>query len=293
MKKTISIIFSLVCLLAPNASVMADGCKLTYKFTPGQQWLCNLNSKNESNYMGQKDVNQSRTVYAYAVSKGPKKGWVTLSARIQSKGPETEGQMDLSQLRFTADVHTSGEIRNIQYTGSVMPDLGPAAAQMPPAMKKMMEDSYKAIPEAYKHSVFWFPEVPEDKLEIGDEFDVQRKMAMAGGGGGAPGMTGMAGMGGMAMETVIHQVYILEDVSKGLAYFSVKDRSVTKVKGMQGGQSETKMAGKGDAIFDLEQGMWLEVTEKARAKVNLGGMAGMPAQDQDMNMIFKYEMERK
>ena len=122
--------------------------------------------------MGKKSVNQSKMVYEYLVSKGPKKGWVTMTAQIKKKGSGDQGQMDLSKLRFTADIHSSGEIRNIQYTGNVMPDMGEGADQMSPQMRKMMENSYKMIPEAYKNAVFWFPEVPEDNLEIGDEFDL-------------------------------------------------------------------------------------------------------------------------
>jgi hypothetical protein len=82
-----------------------------------------------------------------------------------------------------------------------MPDLGDQVDQMTPQMKEMMAQSYKMIPEAYKNSVFWFPEVPEHRLEIGDEFEVKRK-------------TGIGGNGGaMQMETVSKQVFTLEDVS--------------------------------------------------------------------------------
>lgn len=281
MKKKFIPTLIILSLLAITSSATAGDYKLEYKFKPGQKWLCSFASKNESSFMGQKNVNQSKNVYEYAVSKGPKDGWVSLTAQIQSDGSSEQGAMDLSKIVFTADIHSSGEIRNIQYTGSVAPDLGESAAQMTPEIIKMIEDSYKMIPEAYKNSVFWFPEVPEEKLEIGDEFEVERKMGMGG-----------SGMG-MQMESVSRQVFTLEDVSKGLAYFSVKERSVTKADGVAGGTSETKIAGKGDAIFDLEQGMWLELTEKSRAKVNLGGIAGLGDTDQDMNIILKYEMEQK
>ena len=279
MKKIAPVTLIIVLVFAAAGPVSAGGCKLTYKLAPGQKWTCSFASKNESNVMGQKNVNQSKMVYDYTVSKGPKTGWVTMTAQIISGG--AGGQMDLSKLRFIADIHSSGEIRNIHYTGNVMPDMGANMDQMTPEMKKMMQDSYKMIPEAYKNGVFWFPEVPEGKLEVGDEFDVQRKMGMGGSGSG------------IKMETVSKQVFTLEDVSKGLAYFSVKERSVTKSGSPMGGSSETKIAGKGKAIFDLEQGMWLELTEKSRAKVNLGGVPGMGKQDYDMNIILKYEMERK
>jgi hypothetical protein len=60
-----------------------------------------------------------------------------------------------------------------------------------------------------------------------------------------------------------------------------------------GGSSETKIAGKGNAIFDLQQGIWLELTEKSRAKVHLGGIPGMSTKDHNMNIILKYEMVKK
>ena len=281
MSKITQAVLIVASLFAATSPVLAGGCKLHYKLAPGQKWACNFASKNESNVMGQKNVNQSRMVYEYTVSKGPKQGWVTMTARIKSKGSRGPGEMDLSKLRFTADIHSSGEIRNINYTGTVMPDMGEEADQMSPQMKKMMEDSYKMIPEAYKNGVFWFPEVPEEKLEIGDEFDVQRKMGMGNSGSG------------MQLETVSKQVFTLEDVSQGLAYFSVKERSVTKTGGSMGGSSETKIAGKGNAIFDLQQGMWLELTEKSRAKVHLGGIPGMSTKDHNMNIILKYEMVKK
>ena len=281
MRNIASVTLIVVFIFAANAPVVAGGCQLQYKLTPGQKWTCNFASKNESNVMGQKNVNQSKMIYEYTVSKGPKQEWVTMTARINSKGSGGQGQMDLGKLLFTADMHLSGEIRNINYTGNVMPDMGEGADQMSPQMKKMMEDSYKMIPEAYKNGVFWFPEVPEEKLEIGDEFDVQRKMGMGNSGSG------------MQVETVSKQVFTLEDVSQGLAYFSVKERSVTKTGGSMGGSSETKIAGKGNAIFDLQQGMWLELTEKSRAKVNLGGVPGMNTKDHNMNIILKYEMVKK
>ena len=279
MKKIASAALIITFLCIANAPVLVGGCTLIYKLAPGQKWICNFASKNESHVMDQKNVNQSKIVYEYTVAKGPQKGWVTMTARIIFKG--TGGHMDLSKLRFTADIHSSGEIRNVNYSGNVMPDMGDNMDQVSPEMKKMMQDSYKMIPEAYKNGVFWFPEVPEEKLEIGDEFDVQRKMGMGGSGSG------------IKMETVSKQVFTLEDVSKGLAYFSVKERSVTKSGGSMGGSSETKIAGKGNAIFDLTQGMWLELTEKFRAKVNLGGAPGISTKDYDMNIILKYEMERK
>jgi hypothetical protein len=67
--------------------------------------------------------------------------------------------------------------------------------------------------------------------------------------------------------------YSLEDISQGLAYFSVRQRSQTKASGMGSG-SNTRTAGKADAIFDLEQGMWVEMTTKTQVSSSMAGAAG-------------------
>jgi len=186
--------------------------------------------------------------------------------------------MDLSKLTFTADMHSSGEIRRIQHQGNAMP---PPSADLPPQMKAFYEQSSSMIAEAWKNAVFWFPEIPEGPLEAGDEFDVTRTFGMSG-----PSM-------GMQSQTVSKQVFTLDDVSEGLAYFTVRDRSITKTKGMAGGRSATKTAGKGETVFDIKEGMWLDLTVKSRSKMNMAGMAGMGDMSQETVQISKFVVEKK
>ncbi len=256
----------------------AGGCKLTYKLKPGQKWMGYMSSQSESRFMEKDNVTRSKTRIEYTVLKGPKKNWVTLNARIVSMGKKA-GKIDLSRVVYSADVHQSGEIRNVNYTGDAMPDLGEQAAQMPPETLAMIKQSFKMVPDAWKNMVFWFPEVPEEKLQEGDEFEFERKMVM---GAGTP----------FQMQTLNKQVFILEEVSKGFAYFSVEDRSITKGNMAMGMDTKTKMAGRGEAVFDLEQGMWLELTEKARTRMNMGGYPGGSGKDHNMRTVFKFEMER-
>ncbi|MBW1851701.1 MAG: M48 family metalloprotease [Deltaproteobacteria bacterium] len=96
-----------------------------------------------------------------------------------------------------------------------------------------------------------------------------------------------------AMQTVSKQVFTLEDVSKGLAYFSVRERSLTKSTAPGGGKTDTKTAGKGEAIFDLREGMWVEMTTKSRIKVKLGNIPGMGAGNSEMLNIHKITMEKE
>ena len=137
------------------------------------------------------------------------------------------------------------------------------------------------IADAWKNAVFWFPELPEEGLGPGDEFDITRKMGMGG-----------SGMG-MQSQTISKQVFTLEKVANGLAYFTVKDRSITRTKGMAGGKADTKTVGKGETVFDLGIGMWTDLTVKSRSKVNMSSIPGMSNMSQEVLSINKYEMEPK
>ena len=153
---------------------------------------------------------------------------------------------------FKADMHWSGEVRNYSYSGG-----DPQMAQyIGPAMKMAM---------------FRFPEFPEGPLQTGDEFDVTHKMEM-------PGMQGMGGM-----KSVTKMTYTLEEVRKGLAYFSVKSRTVMKGSGM-----DMKDAGKSEAIFDMKAGMWIEHETKSKSQV----MAGMGSGGHTLN-VSKMTLEKQ
>jgi len=257
MKRQLTAGAVILLMLVSAGSATAGGWRFAYRLKPGQEWIVTQAGQTETNVMGQKQVNRNKTVIGYKISAGPKKGWVRLTARILSAA----GGIDLKKMTFTGDMHTSGEIRNKQVSGSAAPQME-GMEGMTPEMKAMMAQSYRFMADAWKEMVFWFPEFPEEKLDIGDEFDMTRKMT---GGGGAMGMT-----------SVRKEVYTLEDVSDGLAYFSVKDRSVTQTQTAMGGETKTKTAGKGETVFDMQDGMWMDVVSRFKSATNMGAMAGMP-----------------
>ena len=255
---------------------LAGGWRFAYNLKPGQTWTATMNQQNTFDMMGQKQNDRRKTVIRYTVTKGTKSGWVGITAKIR-QGAAGEGGPDLGKLTFTADMHTTGEIRNKRVTGSAAPPM-PDTEGMPPEMKAMMVQSYQSIGEMWKEAVFWFPEFPEEKLDIGDEFEMTQKM---GSGGGA-----------MGLESVIKQVFTLEDVSDGLAYFDVRQRAVTKTGGM-GAKTDTKTAGKGETIFDLKEGMWVEVVTRSQSVVNMGAVPGMAGGTQKMQHMTKIAIERR
>jgi len=258
--KGVLLAFSLLAGIALAGHAMAaDSCRLAYKMLPGQLWVSEMSSQYKSSTAGAEAMPATRYSVRYQVSKADKPGWVKLEARILSHSANSEGGLDYTKLTYTADMHSSGELRHITHTGSAMPKLPKEQlAAMPPQYADLMAGQDDMMAKAMQKGVLWFPELPEDKLKVGDSFDVAEKSDL--------GTNAMA-----QFQTVIKTEYTLEDVNQGLAYFSVRQHSQTKVSGM-GSSSDTLTAGKADAVFDLEQGMWVEMTTKMQISSSSGGV---------------------
>ena len=285
MKRTLKTIGSVTVIFGFMTYAFAGSYGLKYKLAPGQRWIAKMLSQSETTFMGNKNVTKTKTIIEYKVTKGPKKGWVSLLARIKSQkneaGENIADRMGLPGIKFMADMHSSGEIRNIHHEGSMQIPGGTNTDDLPPEMAAMMQQSANFMAEVWKNAVFWFPEFPEDRLEPGDEFEVTKKT-----GAGSEGAA-------LQTQTLTKQVFTLEDVSDGLAYFSVKERSLTKTKGVMGGKSDTKSLGKSKAVFDLQEGMWVEFATKYRSEVKFGGAPPMGQSASEVLNITKYEMEKQ
>ncbi len=267
-------------LFFSGVAVASDSCTLSYKMKPGQVWQADVVSQFKSTAaMGGESTNQSSYTVRYRVMKGDRKGWVKIEGRIVQHSANSEGGMDYGKLLYTADMHSSGELRNIKHSGSAMPPIPKEQlANMPAQYADMMKQSRDMVAKAMQRGVFWFPELPEGRLSVGDFFETTEKSDL----GSSPMMKS---------QTVVKTEYTLEEISQGLAYFSVRTRAQTKSSGMAGGM-DTKTAGKADAIFDLEQGMWVEMTMKSKISGSFSGTGGMSGDMGGMN-VSRYRMQLK
>lgn len=242
----------------PAGAGAGGGLEFGYRLEPGERWIAREASETRTDVMDVKSVTRSEQVIEYRVSRGPRKGWVTLAARVTSHSSSSstrEGRADkhnpLAGMTFQADMHRSGELRNYSFSGG-----DPRIAGF--------------IGPAMKTAIFAFPEFPGHPLAVGDEFDVVSKMEI----GGAQGMGGV--------QAVAKITYALEEVRNGLAYFSTRQRADVKAATM-----EVKDAGRGTAIFDLKAGMWIEHETKSSSQVPAGlGSGG------SMQQIRKLTLEK-
>jgi hypothetical protein len=266
----------LLFLLAGAASgVCADAVALRYGFKPGQQWTCTRLSHTQFMAMGKMQTQRTRHKILYTVSKGPKKGWVHLSARYTDPPPDAKGNpmaMALYDLTFHADVHPSGDTRAVRVEGLDQP--AAADPTLDPMAQANLRQGRQMMADSYKDAVFWFPELPEEKLSPGDDFEFKRRSKM--------------GNQMMAITSQSRQEFTLDEVNQGLAYFELREKTASQNKTM-GADVKTKSAGKGESIFDLKSGMWIELVIKRKMSVGNLPMAG--GGGQEMQMMEKMEMQ--
>lgn len=276
MNKFATLLLSIVVMAMMPASGISGSVQLRYGLSPGQQWECTRMTHMEFMVMGKKQVQRQKHTILYKVSKGKRKGWVHLTARYinpPAKTAENKYAMGQYDLIFSADFHRSGDIRNIQVQGADKPMNDPSYT---PQEKMAMVQTNKMLAKSLQPAVFWFPELTEDPLAPGDEFEEKRTHGVK-----DPNMTTLSKR---------RTIFVLEEVSQGLAYFSTKERLTSKTTTM-GGAMDTKSAGKGETIFDLKAGMWIEYVSKTKMNFSgamMGGQSG-----QDMYMTEKVLMQQR
>lgn len=252
MKRSLLTLMAGACLMTPHL-VAAEGVTLRYGLEPGQVWNATSTTRTESSIAGIESSDGRETLIEYRVKAGERAGWWALEARQLS--PKTPG-FGLDTVTFRAQMHSSGELRDI---GFDLDPLQPGQESDPSVA--VMRQAMQGVADASTVGFFWFPEFPEEPLEPGDEFDAEIRS------GGGPAETS-----GMQTKIVVRSVYTLDEIVDGLAYFTVRERLVTGTT-TPAGTVETRGASKGEAVFDLEQGMWIE--QESRMEMTFEG-AGMP-----------------
>lgn len=276
MKRSILLTISFVIIIIFPASGISGKIKMKYGFAPGQKWEQTTKSRTIMPGLGKEHQKQNKKTILYEITKGKKKGWVRLTAKYINPPDKTHlnDYTSVYNFTFTADVHFSGDTRNIQVSSALKAKSDP---RLPPQQKAMMEQAQKMMMDAYKLAVFWFPELPEYALETGDEFEEKQAYRSKG--------------SHMSMQTKGRTIFVLESVSEGLAYFSTKEKYVSKVKNI-GGNIDSKMSGKGEYVFDLKSGMWIE--SKTKTKMGIaGGPMGVSGDGGGVSMIQQMKMRRR
>ncbi|MCW8826686.1 MAG: hypothetical protein OQK78_09720 [Gammaproteobacteria bacterium] len=146
----------------------------------------------------------------------------------------------------------------------------------------------------YQSRFGWLPKLPKKALKVGEGFEHEYTFKSK------------------MMNSKRNDEYFLDEISGGMAYFSVESKELlvyniqapdmSQMQGMQGMQgmmpqqpaSKMKMVYKGDgtAIFDIKQGMFVEWEVKRAYKMPTSSMMGMTTTMQGV-VRERWEMERR
>lgn len=285
MKRIFKILLGVFSICLFTTAAMAGSYKLHYKMAPGQAWVATISTEKKSVSTETKDVSKVNTTIEYKVSNGPEKDWISLTARIKSQdhpsGNKDTMKIDLSKIEYVADMHRSGKINNVKYSGNVFPPLDDNIKKQAPKRAAKYKQSSQMIAEIWKDMVFWFPELPENALKPGDEFEFTKEMDI---GNEANGIN---------MQGITKQVFTLKEVKDGLAFFMVKGHTTSMTTKAKLGKSGATTEGEGEAVFSLREGMWSDVTLKSQVQAHISRMHNKGERSEDLYQMSKIHMEKQ
>lgn len=271
----------LVLLLVPSL-VFAQSATLKYGFKKGETYQVKQmhhdvgKSVTEMSFMGQNQVietpmdNIFESAWQVKAVDKSSKGMKLTTSYGTNKGGERWGQQGQggAQLfgKSTAEV-------------MVHPLDGVVSLKTKPANDSTIELIYRT-------RFAWWPEFPTEALKVDDSFEHEYVIK-----------AGMATMKG-------NDEYILDEVSGGLAYFTVESRlhtvydySANMPEGMgamggAGGSMTLAYKGEGTAIFDLKEGIFVE-REMKMSYATPKKSTGMMSTNMHGTTKERWEMERK
>ncbi|MGH0028434.1 MAG: hypothetical protein ACQGVC_01480 [Myxococcota bacterium] len=252
-RRGLALAAALACLPAFAA---AEGYTLRYGLEPGQTWHAVQTVFRETSVGTVSETHTGTARFRYDVGAGAEDGDVRLDARMVSQETSAGASpFDFSVIQFMAQTDRRGATRGMHYRlGDAEPPDLPGVEKDPVAFRQML----RSLASAWIESVYWLPELPEGPIELGESFAI-----VDGGdvGGTDPGVT-------MKMET--RTVYTLRKVTGRLAEFGIEVRSTVDAATAQAGITSNR-SGNGEAVFDLEAGMWTRQEVRAEHRAALRG----------------------
>jgi len=239
------------------ASAQAPGSyELRYGFAPGQTWHAVQTVVSQTTVGGVSDSRTGTARFRYDVSPGAAPGEFRLDARMLSQETgEERSPFDFSVIHFVAQTDARGVTRGMHFQlgEEVTPPPLEGVEEDPAAFRQML----RSLASAWLESVYWLPVLPEKPLAVGEFFVVADDGDV---GGVDPGVS---------MQMHKETVYRLRKVTGRLAEFSIQARSTVDAATARSG-IVSKLRAEGDAVFDLETGMWLrqEIRSQNRASVH-------------------------
>lgn len=263
-------------LLAPaHAAAGTESILLRYGLANGQRWSAVQTIARETTLSGTTQSDEGVARFAYQVSETEVPGRLRFDARMLSQSVDgEESPLDFSAIEYQAALDRRGTRVGVHFVlGEAEPPEVPGMERDPVAFRQML----RQIAEAWLDSIYWLPELPEGALEIGDSFVIGDRNDV---GGTDPGVR---------MEMASKTTYTLREVSGRRARFELEIRSTVDAATAQSA-IESRRHGAGEALFDLDLGMW--VRHEVRSEYR-GVFSGAPGGAGDVSALTVTTIEMK
>jgi hypothetical protein len=270
----------LLCGLWLAATAAAEPpLRLRYGWSPDQTWHTTHHSIRETRLRGEVQRDRGIARFEYRVLGAEPEGALRLEAALLSQ--ETAdgiSPLDFSAIAFSAQIDAQGRLRGAHYEiGEAQPPVVEGVAPDPIAFRQML----RQVASAWRGAVFWFPELPERALAVGDSFVVDEARSLA------------ETEPGVSMRIHSSRTYRLLAVEAGVARFRVEEVSTVDAATAQSGIASEQRA-EGEALFDLGLGMWTRQELVSSQRASYTGAAGVGEGDGEVSAITTtlLEMQR-
>ena len=253
----LAIALGLMVLLPSAAS--ARSYELRYGLAVGQTWQAVQTTFRETTVAGLTRTDTAAARFRYEIVEAPVENEVRLEARMlsQTMGSE-ESPFDFSPIRFLAQTDPRGTMRGVHFQlGEAEPPYLEGIEPDPVAFRQML----RSLAAAWIEAVYWLPELPVQPLSVGESFVIQDRGDV---GGTDPGV---------AMQIESKTTYTLQKVTGRLAEFTIRVTSTVDGATAQSGIVSNRSA-EGEALFDLELGMWTRQETRSEHRAALHGAPG-------------------
>jgi hypothetical protein len=251
--------------------------RLRYGWSAGQTWLATSSVERET-HVGddvQRDHGVARFEYTVGTAPG---GELKLEARMLSQETEAgAAPLDFSPIVFGADIDDHGRLRGAHFTIAESPPPVVGGKALDPLTYHQVLNQ---VATAWRSAVLWFPDLPERSLSPGQAFVVEDERDL---GDAEPGV---------AMRVHSTRTYRLLSVADGVARFRVEEDSRVGA-GAGASRIDSRQHAEGEALFDLELGMWMrhQLVSSQRASYS-GSPAGAGTGEATSRSVATIEMQR-
>lgn len=252
-----------LCAAAPAGADRGGeaGVHLAYGLQPGQVWRSTQTIVRETRAGDDVRSDRGEAVFEYRVGPAPQADRLTLDARFVSlRTAEGAKPFDPGAVSLRAVITRRGRlVASTPEVGDLPPPALPGEAPDPVAYRQML----RSLAEAWAGAVFWLPELPERALAPGDSFvqDADRDL-----GGREPGI---------AASQALERTWTLRDVEARRARFDVASSSHMETSTARS-SIESERETTGEAVFDLDLGMWVRRVTRSRDRATFEGADGLP-----------------